>query len=77
MNAPWTKLSIFIVVHVFIMCTDVNQPTKTKPIITTQNIVCHKVECGKSSGNTAMSLCAKTITTNLIPTQPTIANAAF
>ena len=39
-----------------LLCTDVNQPTKTKPIITTQNIVCHKVECGKSSGNTAMSV---------------------
>ena len=76
MKGSSVSIKLFWLPFFLLPIAEVNHPINTKPTNTTQKIVCHKALCGNASGKTPISGCASTITTSLIPTQPTIANAA-
>ena len=56
---------------------ETNTPQTNNPNNTTQKIIVQSVEWGNSCGINANFSCAAAITNNLIPTQPTIKNAAI
>ena len=63
--------------YLFSNLFETNTPHTNNPSNTTQKITVQSVECGKSWGISANFSCAAAITNSLIPTQPTIRNAAI